>query len=442
MPKSIWSLALVLFLLAPTSEGFATPCDTCDCDPPFNGGQGRRIPPFAHYNPLLSPDGKLLYCDPGFIVNLTNLSIEPVNIKWSICPASLQALEDITWSPYDSDKLAFVALFSMDTLGGSLPRVHRNQLVEYRASTKVYKYITPNDAGPYGTKFMGIIRSYKDYLPWSLLSREGADTLHIGYHNEGSSNLFGGYYVPQTQARISISLPLTDTTVIRRSSDYSMTIHRTGVKTEDYEYFLNDKLISLEPWIERVMSASFSPSKQLMALGVMPRSYKDYEQVWIYRVDDLSAPISKINFQKLHCMYSFWGAEAEFITDSTLAVSMHKDGDISSPLWEIGLDGHIVRQLTFLPTSDVKQTSGSLSSKPSVIRTLSVSSDNAMLNVSLSADPSQVTILNLIGATVWESRAGGSKELAIDVSQLSSGVYFLSVSTSEGQSTERFVIAR
>ncbi|MFH1050700.1 MAG: hypothetical protein V1779_07190 [bacterium] len=59
--------------------------------------------------------------------------------------------------------------------------------------------------------------------------------------------------------------------------------------------------------------------------------------------------VKKINLRNEFCMYAFAGAWPEFISENTLAVSMHVDGDEMSALWEITIDGKIVRQLTFEP---------------------------------------------------------------------------------------------
>jgi hypothetical protein len=59
-------------------------------------------------------------------------------------------------------------------------------------------------------------------------------------------------------------------------------------------------------------------------------------------------PLEKIDFQKRFCMYNFGGGtiDAEFITNTTLAVSNHHDSDVLCPLWEITTDRRLLRQIT------------------------------------------------------------------------------------------------
>jgi len=102
---------------------------------------------------------------------------------------------------------------------------------------------------------------------------------------------------------------------------------------------------------------SWSPSGKKVALSVLPTGdgvHHQFEQIWILDIekyqrehpDTLSFDV--VNLQQRFCMYSFLGCYAEFISDSTLAVSMHVDGGNSS-LWEITTSGRKLRQLTFLP---------------------------------------------------------------------------------------------
>jgi hypothetical protein len=102
--------------------------------------------------------------------------------------------------------------------------------------------------------------------------------------------------------------------------------------------------------------ASWSPNGRLLALSVTPAidslGHADWEEVWVVDVDrsmtssTSPAHVNVIDLQERFCTYSFLGATAEFITDRTMAVSMHADGDAASSLWEITTDGRRVRQLT------------------------------------------------------------------------------------------------
>ena len=175
--------------------------------------------------------------------------------------------------------------------------------------------------------------------------------------------------------------------------------------------------------------ASFSPDGKLVAVsGIINDT--TYDQVFIYDVGTHSL-VKTINFQKSFCMYNLWGVYAEFITDSTLAVSMHKDSAESSPLWEITIDGRIVRQLTILPewptagvaNADIPSSSIYLTSYPnpfSQSTTISFSSPESGV--------AEITIVNLLGSEVarvfsGEIEAGEHNFEWSNISGLPDGVY-------------------
>jgi hypothetical protein len=102
---------------------------------------------------------------------------------------------------------------------------------------------------------------------------------------------------------------------------------------------------------------------------------------------------------------------------------MHKDGDESSPLWEISISGcRIVRQLTFLPVSDV--TDGSLSTSGNHIRVFPNPATNA-LQV-LGSPSGTARLFDLLGRERAESQDDGAG-VTLDISHIEAGVYFLRI---------------
>ena len=59
-------------------------------------------------------------------------------------------------------------------------------------------------------------------------------------------------------------------------------------------------------------------------------------------------PLKIINIKEKFCMFSY-GLYHVFTSNNTLAVSMFKDGDTFSYLYEIDLEGNLIRQLTSVP---------------------------------------------------------------------------------------------
>lgn len=127
--------------------------------------------------------------------------------------------------------------------------------------------------------------------------------------------------------------------------------------------FINTESINFSEYNDSILIhfASWSPDSKKLALSVeikeaMSVAWNDlrYNEIWVIDVERYMqensefVPKTIINLRKLYCMYSSqtW---AEFITDSTLAVSMYKTSDNFSYLYEITTDGRMVRQLTFSP---------------------------------------------------------------------------------------------
>ncbi|HEY3875617.1 MAG TPA: T9SS type A sorting domain-containing protein, partial [Candidatus Kapabacteria bacterium] len=332
----------------------------------------------------------------------------------------------MVWCPYDPDLLA-IAVDLKDIFYNAGIYGYGN-IYTYRLSTGECKRITPQLFGPVGDT-SEIIQLHS----WRANSKSGSDTLEISsWHILRDSTL---YYIPQTPQAV-FRTPWYGRTLTygqSRSGKHSLLgDYYTG------SYYLDgSSLAALDSSIEALEWVSFSPDEKLLALSVDPNGQGPpadtiFPQVWVYHVDSMSAPPIVINFQKSFCMYSFWGIDAEFITDSTLAVSMHHDGDLSSPLWEITLGGRIVRQLTFLP-----EFSG-VSEPTILLKNIRVFPNPATNELQILSGPSGTARLyDLLGREVLETNDDGSG-VTLDVSKLPNGTYFLRMGT---QSAE-VVIAR
>lgn len=127
------------------------------------------------------------------------------------------------------------------------------------------------------------------------------------------------------------------------------------VTTSNWKLVVNGERMAMADEITAIGHASWSPDGTKLALSLArePADVWRYEMVMVIdvarylREHSDFAPVEVIDMQKRFCTYSFLGSFAEFITNRTLAVSMHKDGDPVSYIWEITTDGRRVRQLTF-----------------------------------------------------------------------------------------------
>jgi hypothetical protein len=429
-------LAVCIFLGCCTAidAGAMTPlCDTCDCPPPEDRGHGWRLPPYADTKPKLSYDSKYLLYEPGCVLNLSDLQEIALNVNSTLPGAQILGYFNLTWSPYSSDLVALMVAMMVDTTGGTKPNVYRQHLIKYRISTTETSTITPDALLPYGAEVIGF-QSWFHENGWLPGSSPQSDTFRIGMRKEPLR--FGGLYVPQTQQLIPDTLPKL--TIIRNSNNGKHVAWIDRIDAQLTKYYLDSIEIGFPVKPEQVTWGSFSPDGKLFALDVWPErvdTNKTYRQVWIYRTEDPSTPLHRLNFQELFCKYSFHGIWPEFITDSTLAVSMHKDGDISSPLWEITIDGRIVRQLTFLPTNSVVRDEGTQSTSYALL-----ASDKATITVKPSSKDRQVRLINTLGQEFLSERiASGAEQIVLNVRSLPPGSYFCKLS---GESELRRIVVQ
>lgn len=388
------------------------------CPPPVEIDGSDRIPAFADMMQRNSPDGKNLVFvnnqgDGGaYFVNMQTLTRKQI-----VVAGGLPSERDISWQyltscPYDPDLISLMVVSFVDSDSSGHASTYVQNLFTYRFSTGAFQLITPKILGPFGS---GQIAG-----GWYSGSTPGNDTFTIGYGSTKGN--FHGLYVPKTQSLIATPLVFSKT-VLATSRDGLHTIYQDST----IRYFLDSSRIEFPFPIIGVNWASFSPNQKLIALGVQPTD--GFEHVCIYGFIDPTKPIDTINFQDLYCTYSFKGIYPEFITDSTIAVSMHKDGDESSPLWEITIDGRIVRQLTFLPELAVNT-----SIEPSF--TISQNSDH--LKISGEQQATSCRIFSLLGTELLSQRGIGT--LDIDLSHIPAGIYFAVVETGERREVRKIAV--
>jgi hypothetical protein len=248
-------------------------------------------------------------------------------------------------------------------------------------------------------------------------------------------------YVPETQALIYRGpfpgLPgSTDTILTSPDGKHVISCWRdTNIARDTFIYYLGGKTLPTPRQILTMDAASFSPDSKLLALSVDPIGDSSdgvlvFEQIWIFSADSASpSNVQVINFQCLYCTYNLLGAYAVFLTDSTLAVSMYKDGSDTSALYEITLDGRIVRQLTYVPANNssvasqiIPASSIHLTSYPDPF-----SQSTTISFTSPESGVAEVTVVNLLGQEVARIFSGelqsGDHEFSWDASGMPPGMY-------------------
>ncbi len=359
MRKNFYNTFRFLLLLIPavvglslfgckTTTEYVTVNQKCDCPLPLMPHGFFRRPPMGEVGQQISLDGTRLayYTNSGsdyfFIVNVQTLqstiiflrNILPDTSSWirpTIC-------NTVAWCPYSSDKI-YLACLECRVKDGYFNGVG----YIYDLNKNTVTRVSPSKYGKFG------LEDGNNFRAWLRGSKEGMDSILLDtaiYLLQQDSM----YHRPEGYKRnIVQSLHTND---IMSTDGFSQ-------MTGELEIYFNSTYFQESHSILSGGKMSFSPNGRKVALSVTPRipppsmeqkALYEFEEVWIIDRDNVNTVESlasyKLNLQDLFCTYSGWGICAEYITDSTLAVSMHKDGDNISPLWEITDKGRIVRQLT------------------------------------------------------------------------------------------------
>lgn len=327
--------------------------EICDCPPPYapDVGFGYRIPSIVHSLPVLSPDGKLLAFSTGSrfaILDLASRRLSRLPLE-SHLPGNVRLLEEgkVLWCPYDPGRVLVHCVTSTDTVGDGKSYVYGQNIYIVSLDGAEFQRVTPANYGEHGAgRGLGL-------YGWLVGSTIDNDSIYgsfspIGY-GDADTAIVGIYVHQKNVYAVNAYGVLRD-----QSPDGRHYVSTVNVGSSQ-NIFVDGLSLQLPGPISLLQRASWSPDGRKIALTVQPRNDPKWHQVWIVDAEDFLAgtfspdEMRIINFQRRFCTYSIAGLHAEYITDSTLAVSMYKDGDTVSPLWEITEDGRRVRQLTFAP---------------------------------------------------------------------------------------------
>ena len=336
----ILGVSVFLFPSCKATTEVVTVYQSCDCPAPLQStATGYRRPRTGYANQYVSVDGHYLShtingagSNGLFLLDLKTLEDKIYPFR-TMMPDTADWLEDnrlvySIWCPYDGNKIYLQC-------SGSYKQGGKYRGYIYNILTKDCIRIKPSNSP--------IKEEFKSY-GWMRGSTEFFDTLQTGttVYVPQEDKYYPSYYPSGL-----VQSPYTDDEFI-----YS------GGGTGNYDLTINSTHLYLSTQIVDIFHVSWSPNKKELALTVRPNSPPEnpdyigsFPEVWIMDIvgmqtDPSQSTVYRLNFQNLFCKYSFWGIDAEYITDSTLAVSMHKDGDAVSPLWEITDRGKVVRQLT------------------------------------------------------------------------------------------------
>jgi hypothetical protein len=410
--------------------------DSCGCPIPSGdedpGSFGRFIPHFAEIQPHRSPDGRFMgyvtVAGESYIMELSSHATMRISVQARHAGEEVDYIYPAIWCPYDPDQVLVTVRSRVDTSKTGANPVSVFNIFKYQISSRASVCITPDTLGPYGALSKGALTFGASY--WLTGSTSGNDSFQVGMAASVSPDhkQFWGVYVPQQQTLVRTADHLPDTEDLAVSSDSTHHVwltHNSKTGAVVLPLMIDstplDFTVPLDTTVPSIQGASFSPGGDWVAYWVFPAGNglpadTIFDQVWICPVSNPTKIEHVINFQRLYCTYSFWGIWPEFISDSTLAVSMHKDGDSVSALWEIGLDGHIVRQLTHV-------TAGVTPSHAVGAPELDVYPNPSSRGVTvMTLRPEILYVYNEAGQEVLRSRLGAGSS-SVNTSRLPAGRY-------------------
>lgn len=343
--ETIIFAALVGVACVSCSSG-VTPDDGCrQCPPVPEDPFGGNIPRGADTDPLVSFNGTFLSYGLAssyryVIQRLSDGSSFEVDMTPFLRPKEELYLYSIeSWCPYD-ENLVLILLQSNIPRDDDASVINKgSHLFIYNVAARTAKRITPS--------VFGDTTSVSE-TSWLPNSTSGNDIIRFnGIRRE---------LYPRGRVYPSLYYVQSDSVVYDVAGTDIYEGPNGGLFTENNNVYppiwtLNGKKIDNHGTF--ILRVSWSPSGRYVAIEAAgyqfePCPNREGREVWIYCVDekDVTDPCFVIRLRKRYCLYSSWETQANFLTDTTLLINAHEWGAVWSFLYEVSLDGTILRQVT------------------------------------------------------------------------------------------------
>ncbi|MBX7156244.1 MAG: hypothetical protein K1X91_14910 [Bacteriodetes bacterium] len=311
-------------------------------------------PTYATTKMRLSPSGtkllyKQMYSSRLYMLDLQTMQTTTYNLS-SLVDSVYNDIGPISfeWCPYDETKILINGGGLIDIDGKGYRKFRHNLLLLTTLPTPTISIVSPKIWGKYGSE-SGVY-----LLSWLSNSINGDDKFLIGYSDPDSYG-FESSMVFNLQMNTHEVSPVHQTGYLSTVRENKLSGNTTWYSTmgknkylgfmgREYQY----PTLSICTWL------SISPNGKKVAVSILPVSDSingTFTRIWIFDVDSIQAnptikpTYTELDLRKLFCKYAFGGVWAEYITDSTLAITMHSDQDVISPMWEITDKGKLIRQL-------------------------------------------------------------------------------------------------
>ncbi|MCE5304708.1 MAG: hypothetical protein ABFD00_10705 [Chloroherpetonaceae bacterium] len=348
--KKLFLIVLLSILALPSCRNTVEPISDCPLWYPIYGPDIIPIEPAPKGNPIIhgvSRDGnKLAFNGPlGFQIldlktgYMQTFSSEYFNNK---LPPNVifYGGEVAYWCPYDNNRLLLKIATFTDTIGDGKRYEYGQNLYIMSIDGKEFKKITPVSFGPLGEDCC--------IISWLEGSSMNEDLI-----------LFCGrdIYIPQKDQWIPKPI---DGHIYSVSPDNKYYFYSVDIGDFKEKPVLNGVDLKFADNIGQITHESWSHDSKKLILSVyvnepnVAPEKKRYSEIWIIDVEKVLrerpaiTPVSIINIRQRFCMYSY-DMGAEFITGSTLAVSMWRPEEDCGFIYEISTKGDMIRQLTFTP---------------------------------------------------------------------------------------------
>ena len=339
-----------LYLIQSCSDNIEPNPVITDCPlPDYYHDINLSTPPEPHMEQSLSSNGDKLAFLLGFNPSILEILDLKTGLKYAVdienrLPSNIKLLGigKSIWCPYDNNRLLIHISTRTDTVGDGKKYVYGQNLYILSLDGSEFIRITPKKFGKAGSS------SGFGIGAWLIESSISEDYI-----------LIDSIFIPQKEIFLPNKSKWRFISISKDNKNY-LTCEWVGVVNgrSVWRYRINDDILKFSEVPELINYVSWSPDSKKFALTITPgdsiiNDSSRFREIWFIDVEKFmnekpdTVPVQIINIRKKFCMYG--GIWAEFLTNSTLAVSMCGPHDNFSYLWEITTDGKKVRQLTFEP---------------------------------------------------------------------------------------------
>jgi len=300
----------------------------------------------------LSPNGQklLIGTDILWILDLKTAKIQKIDFS-TILPKNMYfkgIIYQAYWCPYDNNKFVVTCYTGTDTIGDGKSYIVGYQLISVNLDSNNCEIVTPKMLGKAGVS-LGL-----GFLGWLPESSINNNFFVIGY----ISPTTGDYTIKKYNSNYQTLETYSYYDILSYSYKGSNFYYSNFDSNGNANYYLNNVILNFPAMGYSVLSkGDFSPSGKKLAVCVKVENCAmdsaRLDEIWIIDVDKYISnpinpvPIKIINLRDNFCMFTYQ-LNAVFTSETTLALSMFKDGDKYGNIYEIDINGNMVRQLTFV----------------------------------------------------------------------------------------------